>query len=102
MVILQRFIEQLITLKTFVDKKELPLRNFPIPTFIIQRQGIYRIGFVSNSARISIQEVHLPLFYAKPTPNNLTAITIKQLTEMVATMEAVLQKLMLLVMNLKK
>ena len=102
MVIHQRFIGQLITPLMFVDKKEQTLRNFPIPTFTIQQQGTFRIGFVSHSAHISIREAHSLLFYARPTPNNLTATMIKLLTKMEATMEAILQRQMSLVMNLKK
>lgn len=102
MVILLTFIGQLIILSMSVGKKEQTLRNFPIPTFTIQQQGIFQIGYVSLSVPILIQEAHSLLLCARSMLNKLTAFMIKLLTKMGATMGALLQKLILLVMNLRK
>jgi hypothetical protein len=101
-VILQRFIEQLITLKMYVAKKELTSKNFLTLTFTIQRQVIYPIEFAFLSVPITTQVVHSLVYYAKLTQNSLIALTTKQSTKMGATMEETLQKQTLLVMNLKK
>lgn len=91
-----------MTLKMYVGKRELTSRSFLTLTSTIQQQVIFRIGYVSHSARFTTLAEHLPFFYVSLPPNKRIAITIKQLTKMEATMEEVLQKQMLLAMNLKK